>query len=203
MYNQEFEELRCTDLLSQDDMKTIRLVNSSIKYANGHYIIGLPLKVNPEILPNNKSLDLGRLRYLSNRLIKDTSLFSGYCKVMSSHIRSGYAVKLTHEERNLKGSPRWYLPPHPIMNPKKPDKIRVVFDCSADYQSWSLNKCLLFGPNVVHDLVNVLLRFREGYIAPAADIKVLFLQVKVPNSDRGDIRFFWWTDVDMTAMPNE
>ena len=49
MYNQEFEELRCTDLLSQDDMKATKLVNSSSKYANGHYTIGLPWKVNPEI----------------------------------------------------------------------------------------------------------------------------------------------------------
>ena len=110
---------------------------------------------------------------------------------MSSHIRSGYAVKLPYEERNLKGSPRWYLPHHPVINPKKPDKIRVVFDCATDYQGWSLNKCLLSGPNVVHDLVNVLLRFREGYIALAADIKEMFLRVKVPKSDRGALRFFW------------
>ena len=41
MYNQEFEEFRCTDPVSQDDMKAVRLVNSSIKYANGHHTIGL------------------------------------------------------------------------------------------------------------------------------------------------------------------
>ena len=35
-YNQEFEELRCTDRVSQDDMKAVRLVNSSIKYSNVH-----------------------------------------------------------------------------------------------------------------------------------------------------------------------
>ena len=104
---------------------------------------------------------------------------------MSSHIRSGYDFKLTHEERNLKGSSGWYLPHHLIINKKKLDKIRVVFDCVADYQGWSLNKCLLSDHNVVHNLVNVLLRFREGYVALAADIKEIFLQIKVPKSDRG------------------
>ena len=63
IYNQEFEELRCTDLVSQDDIKAIRMVKLSIKYANGHYTIGLPWEVSPDILPDNKSLALGRLRY--------------------------------------------------------------------------------------------------------------------------------------------
>ena len=43
MYNQVFEELRCTDLVPQDNMEVIKLVNSSIRLnANGHYTIGLP-----------------------------------------------------------------------------------------------------------------------------------------------------------------
>ena len=133
MNNYEFEELRCTDLVPQGDIKAIKLVNSSIKYANGHCTIGLAWKVNPEILPDNKILALCRLRYFKNKLIKDTTLFSGYCKFMSSHIRSGYVVKLTHEEQNLEGPSRWYLFHHLVINPKKPVKIRVVFDCAADY----------------------------------------------------------------------
>ena len=63
IYNQEFEELRCTDLVSQDDMKAIKFVNSSNKYAKWHYIIELPWKVNHEIIFHNKSLPLCRLRY--------------------------------------------------------------------------------------------------------------------------------------------
>ena len=45
--NQEFEELRCTDPVPQLDMKAIKLVNSSIKYGNGHYTIGLARKGKP------------------------------------------------------------------------------------------------------------------------------------------------------------
>ena len=66
-----------------------------------------------------------------------------------------------------------------------------------------MNKCLLSSPNVAHDLVNILLRFRQGYIALTADIKEMFLQVKVPESETGALRFFWWTHGDMTAMPDE
>ena len=56
--NQEFEQLQCTDLVSQDDIKSIKLVNSSIENANGHYIMRLSWKVKPEILTDNKSLSL-------------------------------------------------------------------------------------------------------------------------------------------------
>ena len=112
-------------------------------------------------------------------------------------------VKLTHEERNLKGSPMWKLPHHPIINPRKPDKIRVVFVCAANYQVWSLNKWLLSGYNVVHDIVNISLRFRERYKALAADIKKMFLQVSFTKSDGGGLSFFLWTDGDVTATPDE
>ena len=58
MKNQEFEEFRCTDLVSQDDMKAIKFVNPSIKHANGHYTIGLPWEIKLDILPDIKSLAL-------------------------------------------------------------------------------------------------------------------------------------------------
>lgn len=37
----------------------------------------------------------------------------------------------------------WYIPHHGVYHPKKPDKIRVVFDYTAEYESESLNKHLL------------------------------------------------------------
>ena len=59
------------------------------------------------------------------------------------------------------------------------------------------------GSNVVHDLMTILIRFREGYVAPSADIKETSLQVELLKSDRGSLRFFWWTDCNITATPDE
>ncbi|XP_060589840.1 uncharacterized protein LOC132744996 [Ruditapes philippinarum] len=56
----------------------------------------------------------------------------------------------------------WYLPHHPVVNPKKPGKVRVVFDCAAKYRGTSLNDNLLQGPDLTNSITGVLMRFRQA-----------------------------------------
>ncbi|TNN13636.1 Gag-Pol polyprotein, partial [Schistosoma japonicum] len=70
----------------------------------------------------------------------------------------------------------------------KPEKLRIVFGCAAKYHDLYLNNQLLRGPNTVNSLIGVLLRFRLGRIALAADIEEMFLQVRIPEGDRGTFR---------------
>ena len=51
----------------------------------------------------------------------------------------------------------WYLPHHPVFDDKKPGKIRVVFDAAGTCNGTSLNKVLLTGPDLLNNLVGVLL----------------------------------------------
>ncbi|VDP88043.1 unnamed protein product [Echinostoma caproni] len=93
-----------------------------------------------------------------------------------------------------KEQPLWYLPHHPLINPKKPQKIRVVFDCAAKLAGIALNDRLLQGPDLTTPLTEVLCRFRLGSIAVAADIEEMFMQVKVPEGQRDALRLWWWPD---------
>ena len=79
-----------------------------------------------------------------------------------------------------------------MINPKKPGKVRVVFDCAARHLGVSLNDYLPQEPNLTTSLVEVLLRFREGRVAMTSDIEEMFLQVRVPQEDRGALRLLWW-----------
>ena len=85
----------------------------------------------------------------------------------------------------------WYLPHHPVLNHRKPDKVRVVFDCSAKYGGTSLNDQLLQGPDMTNSLVGVLTRFREERVAMTSDIESMFYQVRVEPSDCSALRFLW------------
>jgi hypothetical protein len=97
----------------------------------------------------------------------------------------------------------WYLPHHPVYHPQKPDKIRVVFDCSARYRGTSLNDQLLQGPDLTNLLVGVITRFREEPVAFMSDVESMFYQVHVRSSDCDALRFPWWSDGDLDRTPEE
>ena len=62
---------------------------------------------------------------------------------MDDVTRKGYAEKVPDDELlDADGRVR-YIPHHGVYHPKKPTKIRIVFDCSAEYKGESLNKHLL------------------------------------------------------------
>ena len=77
------------------------------------------------------------------------------------------------------------------MHPKKPNKVRVIFDACTKYKSDSLNDRLLKGPDLINNLVSILIQFRLGKYAVTADIEQMFHQVKVKKSDQDALRFLW------------
>ena len=98
---------------------------------------------------------------------------------MTEYISKGYARKLTPEEAAKESSCTWYLPHHPVTNPNKPGRLRIVFDAAAEFGGMSLNKNLIQGPDMTNSLVGVLLRFRQGRVGLAADVEAMFHQVRV------------------------
>ena len=53
---------------------------------------------------------------------------------------------------------------------------------------------MLTGPDLLNNLVGVLLRFRNHKIAIVADIEATYHQVRVNKSDANALRFFWQDD---------
>ena len=49
----------------------------------------------------------------------------------------------------------WYIPHHGICYPSKPVKLRVVFDCSEEFNSRSINTELLSGLDLTNQLTSV------------------------------------------------
>ena len=63
------------------------------------------------------------------------------------------------------------------MNQKKPEKVRIVFDCAAKYNGKSINYRVLQGPGLTNSLFGVLCRFRQEKVAIVADIEAMYHQV--------------------------
>ncbi len=64
-----------------------------------------------------------------------------------------------------------------MINNKKPDKLRIVFDCAAKFLGESLNDKCLQGPDLNNRLLNVLLRFRQHQFAIMADVEAMYYQM--------------------------
>ena len=187
--------------MSQNDRQALLIMEKTAKLSNGHYEIALPWKNDPPLLINNKSQARQRLHLLKKRLQKDLALHTKYRDFMEDLINKRYARKVNKE--NLDNADVWYLPHHAVFHPKKPDKVRVVFDCSAKFQGASLNDQLLQGPDLTNTLVGVLTRFRQEQIAFMSDIEAMFYQVQVRPSDCDYLRFLWWPDGDLHKDPEE
>ena len=198
--NREFEDIACEDeKMSVEDERAMSIMQSTInQQSDRHYEVALPWKEDDMKLPDNKPLALHRLGLLKKRLQKDGSL-GLYSEYMEELLRMDYIEVC--DPNAPTGDRTWYLPHHPVYNPHKPGRVRVVFDCSAKFRNISLNDALLKGPNLANPLTGVLLRFRQGPVGVMGDIKGMFHQVRVPVADRDALRFLWWPNHDVSLEP--
>ena len=186
---------------SSEDRIAYARMKKSIKTVNGHFELPLLWRHENSHLPDNRNIAEKRLNSLKGRLVKDKALHERYTAEMQKYIDEEYA-EIVSEKNDDVSTVIWYLPHHSVMNPKKPDKVRIVFDCAAELHGQSLNKALLQGPDLTNSLVAVLIRFREKRIAIVADIRSMFHQVKVPSENRDVLRFLWWTDGKLNSKPS-
>lgn len=188
-------------VLSVEDKRVMDLWSGTLTRVKGHYQLPIPFRQNPPKLPDNKSLALRRLEGLKRRLLRDPSLRRRYAREMQLLLDEGYAELVPTNELHSRPHMTWYLPHHPVLNPNKPDKVRIVFDCAAECGSVSLNSQVLQGPDLNNKLLGVLLRFRQGPVALMADIEAMFHQVKVAPEHRDALRFLWWPKGDVQCAP--
>ncbi|KAI0239856.1 Translocon-associated protein subunit delta [Lamellibrachia satsuma] len=96
--------------------------------------MSLPFRTRPSP-PNNRNVALRGFSHLRRRFKADEKYFLDYKTFMSELIDRGDAEKIPAE---LNGEPAWYaphhgvpawhVPHHGVYHPKKPEKIRVIFD---------------------------------------------------------------------------
>ena len=200
--------------LSKEDREFIQIAERGIRHReNGHYELPLPLKIETIELPNNKTAALRRLSQLKRRFVgrNGQQYYEHYVEFMKKLIENRYAERVpempeadqTSHGQGRKKQNVWYIPHHGVYRPEKPNKIRVVFDCAAEYESESLNKHLLQGPDLTNNLTGVLCRFRQEPIAFMCDIEAMFHQVTVNEEYRDFLHFLWWEDGDLTKEPKE
>ncbi len=200
MYQSEFNEDQSEKrALSQEDELFLGIMKNGAAVRGNRHELPLPFRNKNVVFPNNKQQIISRVGSLRRQLARNPKKHAAYKKTMSWLI-SSYARKAdTSMDRPGRV---WRIPHHGVLEPRK-DKLRVVFDLTAQCDGVSLNTELLQGPDMANSLVGVLARFRKEDVAVMADIEAMFYRVLIPESQRSFLRFFWWKDGELNGELEE
>lgn len=158
------------------------------KDEDSSWVAPLPFKEPRQKMPNNRDLAESRFTSLKRNMQRKPLMQEQFVEFMEAIFHNGHAEVAPPLKQ---GEECWYLPTFGVFHPQKPNKIRVVFDSSAQYSGISLNSVLLSGPDLNNSLIGVLLRFRKEAVAIMADIQQMFHCFMVREDHRNYLRFLW------------
>ena len=192
---ESFGANRQVDSRSAADARAHEILESTTIHNGLRYDVGMLWAADNNQLPNNYFSSLVQQKSLEKHLAKDEDLREKYTSTIKEDLNKGYVIEVPDAHKvESRSDKEWYLPHHPVLNPNKPGKVRRVLNGALKIHGASLNKSLLTGPDLLQNLIYVLLRFRQHPYAVSADIEGMFLQVGVLPSDQPSLRFLWRED---------
>lgn len=160
--------------------------------------IGLLWRDENFILPDSKNMAMMRLQCFERRLDRDAVLRTAYSEKIFDYVETGYFVRLSKDFQHPK---QWFLPHFPVVNPNKPNKLRIVFDATAKSHGKSINGFLMTGPDLLKALPGVLFRFRQRRIGFIGDMRELYHRVGIRDDDQWSQLILWRGD-DLQRVPD-
>ena len=167
------------------DQSAVQTMENSICHNGERYQIGLPWKPVMK-LQNNHFSAVSQLKSLQKRLQNDPGLNQKYNQTLQTDLDKNFVKPV--EMQAPPPESIWYLPHHPLTNPNKTGKVRRVANAASKFSGESLNSNLLTGPDLLNNLVGVLLRLREHPVAVLSDIEGMFMQTAVRQEDQSALR---------------
>ncbi|XP_055527437.1 uncharacterized protein LOC129720049 [Wyeomyia smithii] len=151
---------------SAEDKRARSIVEQTTKRVGNRFETGLLWAKDDVSFPDSYPMALKRLMQLEKNLERSPELYRNVRNQIDEYQAKKYAHEATKKElRSADPERTWYLPLNVVLNPKKPGKIRLIWDAAATVQGISLNSMLLKGPDLLVPLMSVLLIFRERRIA--------------------------------------
>ena len=117
-------------------------------------------------------------------------------------VARGVAHKISIEEMSSYDGPFYYISRHDVLKPEsKSTPCHIVFNSSANFHGHVLNEYYAKGPDMLNNLLGVLMRFREERVAFVGDISKMFHSIEIPLIDQMTHRFLW-RDLDTSKEPD-
>lgn len=180
-----------TTLESIYDQRARKLLRETTTRQQDSFETGLLWASDDVHLPASRQMAVNRLTSIESKMRKDLNYRTMYNENIKNYLLKGYARKLAPEEAAIVTPRTWYLPHFGVINPSKPNKLRLVFDAAAMVNGVSLNSKLLTGPDEHNSLPRILFQFRVGTVGVSGDIAEMFHQIAIRPTDQDAQRFLW------------
>ena len=172
--------------------RELAMIEGGLHLEDKQWTATYPWQRDPRELPNNYSAALATLKSTENRLSKNEPHMNVYANQIQDMLEREVAVMIDEEELRSYQGPIFYLSHHEVLKPDSTSTpCRIVFNSSAKFANHILNDYWVKGPDLMNNLLGVLLRFRENTVAVAGDVKKMYHTVKISEVDQHTHRFLW------------
>lgn len=184
---------------AEEEEQALKQFYKKIELTNNRYQVGWPWRMDPEILPGNYGISIGRLRSLYKNLQNKPDLLQAYDQIFKKQISDG--ILELSDSNHESGS---YIPHHGVYQPEKSTPIRIVFAGNAkqSQNAISINEAIYKGRQLIEDLLSILLRFRKHPIALTSDLEKAYHQIGLRKEDRNYVKCIWLKDPTKPPEPN-
>lgn len=173
--------------------KELNMMEANLQHKGDHWETSYPWIKDPNTLENNLNAAKAILRSTEKRLQQNPVLRKMYEDQIQDLLLRKVAVKVDDDEIARYTGPIHYLSHHEVIKEEsKSTPCRIVFNASAKYKGQTLNEFWAKGPDLLNNLLGVLLRFREQQFAMVGDIRKMYHAIKLkPGLDQHTHRFLW------------
>ena len=155
------------------EQKEQNLIEKGLEIKGNCWFATYPWIRDPKGLPDNKSTE--------RRLLNNAEYAKMYCNQIKDMVDRKVADKLTEDELKEYKGPYYYLNHHEVL---KSASFKLVFNSSLNYQGQNLNDYWAKGPNLLNNLIGILLRFRGRKVAMTGGIKKMYHAIKISSVDQ-------------------
>ena len=171
------------------DQKEIEMIDKGLKLEDGVWTTTYPWIKDPKYLPINKPFAERLLVGTEKRLLKNPEHAKVYQEQMQDMLDRQVARKLDRNDLNYDG-PVHYITHHEVLKEESTTTpCRIVFNASANYCGHSLNDYWAKGPDLLNNLMGILIKFREEEVGYIGDIRKMYHTVRITIPDQQTHRF--------------
>lgn len=161
---------------------------------NGTIEVRIPFNGSETKLADNYALALNRLRRQHFQLSSKREQMLEYHKQIRTQVETGIVEIVPEVELEAKGKIVYVIPHSAVVKESSnTTKVRVVMDCSSHGKGeLSLNECAYPGPDLMVNLIGMLIRVRLATDILVGDVEKAFHMIRLARDHRDSVRFLWW-----------